>query len=31
MTKGKVVGIPKCLSDTYIKEDFTRAIIKHAK
>jgi hypothetical protein len=30
-TEGKAVGIPECLSDTYIKEDFTRATIKHAE
>jgi hypothetical protein len=31
MTEGKAVGIPECLSDIYIKEDFTQATIKHAK
>jgi hypothetical protein len=31
MTEGKAVGIPECLLDTYIKEDFTRATIKHAE
>jgi hypothetical protein len=31
MTKGKAIGIPKCLLDTYIKKDFTRVTIKYAK